>query len=135
MQPLFRGFTLGDRVEEKFTFSNEELQHFHRIIHPSSTIHCDKFLVDFQLLASRALTLVVEIFFGKKATPVQQEVIFLEPVYTLEVVSLKTELVALDRSNNWVTLSLECFNPKGAQVMTGQIVMDYGKIENKGVLG
>jgi hypothetical protein len=128
MQPSsFQGYWVGDRIEKKIIFSHEDIVRIGFTV-PEWNQGAVPEKVDSQLMAARVFIMAAGIFNELTAVPIQQEVIFLEPVYLGEEIKAVFEVTVIDELRNWISISVECSNLSGNQVMAGQMVMSSDSI-------
>lgn len=143
MYSSFPEISRGDFIEETILFDAEDTAWFRQLneryphkagergILDPSCYSSDpdqvqvRSIVDPQHLAGTVLYFASRCFDGIQATPVQQEVIFLEQVHIGEHIHVHVEFIDVDEKRGWVTYAVKCFNESRNQVMRGQMVLSY----------
>jgi acyl dehydratase len=109
-------FFLGQSMEWSKTFSDEELggillsQGGRRIVHESWTTYV-------------VLSLILNWLSNPPGMIVQQEMVYFHPIYMGDQITARVQIISIDHSNGWITLSTMGMNQWRETILAGQVIV------------
>ncbi|WP_047150488.1 MaoC/PaaZ C-terminal domain-containing protein [Aneurinibacillus tyrosinisolvens] len=118
-------FSLGCFMEITRVFTEEDVAGFADIMKDKNIVHNQKLVTHELLNTFIVASLSTSMFAEPKYSVVQQEVIYLKPVYPGDTITARAVITNYDADTGWITLATSVRNHAGEGVLAGQMVVNY----------
>lgn len=117
--------SLGKCIQKKIKISNDDIIFFEQL--KGFKRFTSNSIVDEQLTIIKVFEQVIYDLFQAPVRLIQQEIIFLMPIYKDDWFDICAELIDFDQKQIWVTISIECKNNNNQTLLSGQMVVECMK--------